>query len=144
MYINITTLLPIASTSAISCWIGSVQPFLVIVLRFLTGPFFDAGYLRPLLVLGCTLVVLGMNHTLYCNGVLACLSVTRAVRWRRRRSRLRPFSCTRNILVLILNSPLGYRLRQFREVASMESFSYSCYAVLCLRLASLKQCVRFP
>ena len=38
-----------------------MQPFLVIVLRFLTGPFFDAGDLRPLLVLGCTPVVLGMT-----------------------------------------------------------------------------------
>ena len=37
-----------------------MQCFLVIVLGALTGPLFDAGYLRPLLVLGCTLIVLGM------------------------------------------------------------------------------------
>ena len=53
------TLLPGVSSSAIS-WIGSVQVFLVIVLGALTGPLFDAGYLRPLLSLGCTLIVVGM------------------------------------------------------------------------------------
>ncbi|CAD6593884.1 MAG: hypothetical protein ASARMPREDX12_007756 [Alectoria sarmentosa] len=57
--IYIATLLPGVSPSAIS-WIGSVQCFLVIVLGALTGPLFDASYLRPLLVLGCTLIVLGM------------------------------------------------------------------------------------
>lgn len=38
-----------------------MQCFLVIVLGALTGPLFDAGYLRPLLLLGCTLIVLGMT-----------------------------------------------------------------------------------
>lgn len=57
--IYLTTLLPSTSSSAIS-WIGSVQCFLVIVLGALTGPLFDAGYLRPLLLLGCFLIVLGM------------------------------------------------------------------------------------
>jgi MFS family permease len=57
--IYLTTLLPSTSSSAIS-WIGSVQCFLVIVLGVLTGPLFDAGYVRPLLLLGCTLIVLGM------------------------------------------------------------------------------------
>lgn len=57
--IYLTTLLPNTSSSAIS-WIGSVQCFLVIVLGVFTGPLFDAGYLRPLLILGCTLIVLGM------------------------------------------------------------------------------------
>lgn len=54
-----TTLLPESSPSAIS-WIGSVQCFLVIVLGALTGPLFDAGHLRPLLLLGRILIVLGM------------------------------------------------------------------------------------
>lgn len=37
-----------------------MQVFLVVVLGALTGPLFDAGYLRPLLLLGCTLIVFGM------------------------------------------------------------------------------------
>lgn len=37
-----------------------MQCFLVNVLGALTGPHFDAGYLRPLLLLGCTLIVLGV------------------------------------------------------------------------------------
>ncbi|KAL8670087.1 MAG: hypothetical protein Q9168_005358 [Polycauliona sp. 1 TL-2023] len=57
IYIN--NLLPGVSSSAVS-WIGSLQCFLVIALGALTGPLFDAGYLRPVLVLGCTLIVLGM------------------------------------------------------------------------------------
>ena len=53
------SLLPKSSSSAIS-WIGSVQTFLVVVMGVITGPLFDAGHLRPLLVLGCTLIVLGL------------------------------------------------------------------------------------
>ncbi|KAI8631514.1 major facilitator superfamily domain-containing protein [Xylariaceae sp. FL1651] len=55
----VRSLLSSTSPSAIS-WIGSVQSFLVIVLGAFTGPLFDAGYLRPLLALGCFLIVLGM------------------------------------------------------------------------------------
>ncbi|KAI1114023.1 major facilitator superfamily domain-containing protein [Nemania sp. NC0429] len=55
----VRTLLPTTSPSAIS-WIGSVQVFFVIFLGAFTGPLFDAGYLRPLLALGCFLIVLGM------------------------------------------------------------------------------------
>ncbi|RYP67917.1 hypothetical protein DL771_006950 [Monosporascus sp. 5C6A] len=56
----VSTLLSSNSPSSIS-WVGSFQVFLVIVLGAFTGPLFDAGYLRPLLVLGCILIVLGMS-----------------------------------------------------------------------------------
>ncbi|KAL8924877.1 MAG: hypothetical protein Q9208_003760 [Pyrenodesmia sp. 3 TL-2023] len=55
-----TSLLPTSSASSIS-WIGSVQTFLVIVLGVITGPLFDAGHLRPLLVVGCLLIGFGMS-----------------------------------------------------------------------------------
>ncbi|KAI8948749.1 major facilitator superfamily domain-containing protein [Xylaria longipes] len=55
----VRTLLSSTSPSAIS-WIGSVQVFFVIFLGAFTGPLFDAGYLRPLLGVGCFLIVLGM------------------------------------------------------------------------------------
>ncbi|KAJ8120306.1 hypothetical protein ONZ43_g2953 [Nemania bipapillata] len=55
----VRTLLSTTSPSAIS-WIGSVQVFFVIFLGAFTGPLFDAGYLRPLLAVGCFLIVLGM------------------------------------------------------------------------------------
>ncbi|KAI2629907.1 major facilitator superfamily domain-containing protein [Hypoxylon sp. NC1633] len=55
----VSTLLSGTSPSSIS-WIGSVQVFLVITLGAFTGPLFDAGYLRPLIVAGCFLIVLGM------------------------------------------------------------------------------------
>ncbi|KAI1359956.1 major facilitator superfamily domain-containing protein [Xylaria arbuscula] len=41
-------------------WIGSIQVFLVITAGTFTGPLFDAGYLRPLLFVGCVLLVVGM------------------------------------------------------------------------------------
>ena len=37
-----------------------MQCFLVIVLGAFTGPLFDAGYVWPLLLVGCSLIVLGM------------------------------------------------------------------------------------
>lgn len=37
-----------------------MQTALVITLGVFTGPLFDAGYLRPLLLVGCILIVLGM------------------------------------------------------------------------------------
>ncbi|EZF31707.1 hypothetical protein H109_06000 [Trichophyton interdigitale MR816] len=56
----VSSLLSTSSPSSIS-WIGSFQVFLVIVLGVFTGPLFDAGYLRQMLTLGSTLVVLGMS-----------------------------------------------------------------------------------
>ncbi|EGE01788.1 MFS monocarboxylate transporter [Trichophyton equinum CBS 127.97] len=56
----VSSLLSTSSPSSIS-WIGSFQVCLVIVLGVFTGPLFDAGYLRQMLTLGSTLVVLGMS-----------------------------------------------------------------------------------
>ena len=47
-------------------WIGSVQGFLLMVSGTLTGPLFDLGYYRHLLVIGTVLSVLGMMMTSLC------------------------------------------------------------------------------
>ncbi|OWY41322.1 hypothetical protein AA0120_g7090 [Alternaria tenuissima] len=54
-----TTLLPSSSPSAIS-WIGTVQAWLLIVIGVLSGPLFDLGYFRSMLLVGNVLVVLGI------------------------------------------------------------------------------------
>lgn len=46
-----------ASTIA---WIGSVQAYLMLLTGALTGPLFDAGYFRVLLITGSSLIVVGM------------------------------------------------------------------------------------
>ncbi|KAI1826631.1 major facilitator superfamily domain-containing protein [Xylaria intraflava] len=56
--IYVRTLLPNTSASAVS-WIGSVQNFLFMFVGAFAGPLFDAGYLRPLIWVGCFLIVLG-------------------------------------------------------------------------------------
>jgi MFS family permease len=55
----VRTLLSSSSLSTIS-WIGSVQSALVVVLGAFTGPLFDAGYVRSLIILGCALMVVGI------------------------------------------------------------------------------------
>jgi len=50
------------SPSAIS-WIGSVQAFLLFLVSALTGPIFDAGYIRTLFGVGSFLVVFGTMMT---------------------------------------------------------------------------------
>ena len=47
------------SPSAIA-WIGSVQSCLLLLVGALTGPIFDAGYFRTLVVVGSGLTVFGM------------------------------------------------------------------------------------
>ncbi|KAL1796348.1 hypothetical protein ACET3X_004888 [Alternaria dauci] len=54
-----TTLLTSSSPSAIS-WIGTVQAWLLIVIGVLSGPLFDLGYFRSMLLVGNFLVVLGI------------------------------------------------------------------------------------
>lgn len=54
------------SASNIS-WIGSIQAFLLFLGGAVTGPFFDMGYLRTLLLLGTFLSVFGMMMTSICN-----------------------------------------------------------------------------
>ena len=51
--------------SAIS-WIGTLQGFLLLIVGILTGPIFDRGYIRHLIVTGTFLVVFGMMMTSLC------------------------------------------------------------------------------
>jgi MFS family permease len=44
-------------------WIGSIQAYLMLLAGALTGPLFDAGYFRMLLITGSSLIVLGMATT---------------------------------------------------------------------------------
>lgn len=60
-----TALLQSQSPSNIS-WIGSTQGFLLLFVGAITGPFFDLGYLRTLLVTGTFLSVFGMMMTSIC------------------------------------------------------------------------------
>ena len=55
-----------ASASNIS-WIGSVQAFTILFIGVLTGPLYDAGYLRTLLVLGTFGVVFGHMMLSLCH-----------------------------------------------------------------------------
>lgn len=54
-----TTLLSSSSPSAIS-WIGTTQAWLLIVVGVMSGPLFDLGYFRSMLLVGNALVVLGI------------------------------------------------------------------------------------
>jgi MFS family permease len=48
-------------------WIGSIQGFLLLLIGgLITGPIFDAGYLRALVIFGSAAVVLGMMMTSIC------------------------------------------------------------------------------
>lgn len=53
------------SPSAIS-WIGSIQGFCLLVVGVVTGPLYDAGYLRLILTLGTTFVFLGLMMVSLC------------------------------------------------------------------------------
>lgn len=53
-----TELLSSWSPSSIS-WIGSIQAFLLLFVAALTGPIYDAGYFRALLLFGSFMLVLG-------------------------------------------------------------------------------------
>jgi len=62
-----TSYLTLHSPSAIS-WIGTVQVFLLGLVGVIAGPFFDSGYTRSVLSLGCSLIVFGylmlsLSHT---------------------------------------------------------------------------------
>ncbi|KID95136.1 Major facilitator superfamily domain, general substrate transporter, partial [Metarhizium majus ARSEF 297] len=46
-------------TSSNISWIGSIQAFLVLFTGFLSGPIYDRGYLRALLLVGSFLIVFG-------------------------------------------------------------------------------------
>ncbi|KAL8684531.1 MAG: hypothetical protein Q9224_006291, partial [Gallowayella concinna] len=51
-----------SSSSAIS-WIGTVQAFLLILVGVVSGPLYDRGYIRTLIILGTFLTVFGMMMT---------------------------------------------------------------------------------
>lgn len=53
------------SPSAIS-WIGSTQSFFLLVVGVVTGPLYDSGHLRSLLISGITLVVFGLMMVSIC------------------------------------------------------------------------------
>ncbi|KAH6659097.1 major facilitator superfamily domain-containing protein [Truncatella angustata] len=53
------------SPSAIS-WIGSIQSFLLLSVGVLSGPLYDKGYLRSLLLAGSVLIVIGLMMTSLC------------------------------------------------------------------------------
>ncbi|KAI4254334.1 MAG: hypothetical protein L6R42_007235, partial [Xanthoria sp. 1 TBL-2021] len=57
-----TALLASSTSSAIS-WIGTVQAFLLIVVGVVSGPFYDRGYIRTLIILGTIMTVFGMMMT---------------------------------------------------------------------------------
>ncbi|KAF2144961.1 uncharacterized protein K452DRAFT_284346 [Aplosporella prunicola CBS 121167] len=60
-----TGLLASSTPSAIS-WIGSIQAFLLMLVGALTGPIYDAGYFRHLLVVGSFLIVFGLMMLSLC------------------------------------------------------------------------------
>lgn len=57
-----TSMLADKSPSAIS-WIGTLQGFLLFLVGIITGPVFDRGYCRALIIVGTLLVFLGMMTT---------------------------------------------------------------------------------
>lgn len=59
-------LLRTSSSSAIS-WIGSIQAFLLLTVGALTGPIYDAGYVRSLLIFGSVMLVLGQMMLSLCH-----------------------------------------------------------------------------
>ena len=55
-------LLSSSTASAIS-WIGTIQGFLIFLISILTGPIFDRGYFRHLILAGTFLIVVGLMMT---------------------------------------------------------------------------------
>ena len=60
-----TTLIPTTSNSNIS-WIGSIEAFLLCCATIFTGPLFDRGYARSLVIAGSLLTVFGLMMTSLC------------------------------------------------------------------------------
>ncbi|RMD39161.1 hypothetical protein DV735_g5968, partial [Chaetothyriales sp. CBS 134920] len=48
-------------------WIGSVQAFLLLLVGVFTGPIYDAGYFRYLIITGAILIPLGFQMTSLCH-----------------------------------------------------------------------------
>ena len=61
-----SSMLTSSTPSAIS-WIGSIQAFLLLIVGALTGPVYDAGYFRSLLIVGSFMLVLGQMMLSLCH-----------------------------------------------------------------------------
>jgi MFS family permease len=61
-----TEILKSSTPSAIS-WIGSIQAFLLLLVGAITGPIYDAGHFRALLLCGSFLIVLGQMMLSLCH-----------------------------------------------------------------------------
>ncbi|KAF2019536.1 putative monocarboxylate permease [Aaosphaeria arxii CBS 175.79] len=61
-----TVLLVDSNASAVS-WIGSIQGFLLMMVGALSGPIYDAGYFRTLLISGSLLLVIGQMMLSLCH-----------------------------------------------------------------------------
>jgi len=48
-------------------WIGSIQAFLLLLVGALTGPIYDAGYIRALIISGSFLIVFGHMMLSLCH-----------------------------------------------------------------------------
>ncbi|KAF2158266.1 putative MFS monocarboxylate transporter [Myriangium duriaei CBS 260.36] len=57
--------LPTVSPSRIA-WIGSLQPFLLLYVGIISGPLYDAGYFKSLMIVGNGAIVLGLMLTSVC------------------------------------------------------------------------------
>ncbi|KAL8848454.1 MAG: hypothetical protein Q9221_006505 [Calogaya cf. arnoldii] len=57
------TVLLVSSTSSAISWIGTVQAFLLILVGIVSGPFYDRGYIRTLIILGTIMTVFGLMMT---------------------------------------------------------------------------------
>ncbi|KAK4964086.1 hypothetical protein LTR66_012481 [Elasticomyces elasticus] len=55
-----------SSTPSNISWIGSIQAFLLMLVGALTGPIYDAGYFRELLITGSFLIVFGQMMLSLC------------------------------------------------------------------------------
>ncbi|KAK9328558.1 major facilitator superfamily domain-containing protein [Lipomyces starkeyi] len=53
-------------TASDIAWIGSIQSFLLLIIGVVTGPVFDQGYFRLLVIIGSFLTVFGMMMTSLC------------------------------------------------------------------------------
>ena len=56
-----------SQTDSEIAWIGSMQGFLLLFVSIITGPLYDAGYLRALIYGGTFLTILGMMMTSICH-----------------------------------------------------------------------------
>lgn len=54
-------------------WIGSLQGFFLLLVGFVSGPLYDRGYLRTLLVSGTFLTVFGYMMTSLCKTLWQCI-----------------------------------------------------------------------